>query len=386
MIKVLLVDLGTPRDEVSEALGIETLASCIEYVFGSQILVDLKSLEIDSCKNIYPYLKNGFYNIIGISTKIRSLDRFKSTMDIIQKITPDSQVLVGDILGTYTFKEILELYPNVICFRGEAEYSFTEFVRTVINREKNPALNHIKNLAYISNGVLITTDRETFDVSQAKRPKRILAPEVLRQHGIGRIEASRGCAYSMCEFCGTIEKYNGPGWRPFLVDFVIEELVALSEIGFKSPYFTDEDFFGNDINRIYEIADRVEEAKKSKIIDPELDFYINLRANSILGIGIGGQSEAIKILTRLKQVGLREVFIGVESGCKKQLGNRYKKGTTKQNNIDAINTLRKLGIEIDLGFIFFDKDSDIPEARENLNFIKEANIFQGIINIARIIN
>ena len=77
----------------------------------------------------------------------------------------------------------------------------------------------------------------------------------------------------------------------------------------------------------------------------------------------------------MKSVGLREVFVGIESGCKKQLGKRYKKGTTKENNIAAIKTLRNLGLEVDLGFIFFDEDSDIPEARKNLNFIYEAEIF-----------
>jgi len=375
MIKILLVDLGTPRDEVSEALGIETLVPYIEDEFSNQVSVDVKSLELDSCKNIYPYLKNDLYNIIGLSTKIRAYDRFKSTMDIIQRITPASRVLIGDILGTYAFEEILSQFPNVICFRGEAESSIIEFTRSMLTgNSHNPSLEHIKNLAYISDGNLVITNREGFDVSRAKRPKRILASEVLQQHGIGRIEGSRGCAYSMCEFCGTVEKYNGPGWKPFSLDFIIGELIALSEIGFMSPYFTDEDFFGNNIGRVYDMADRIEVAKKTGLINSNLDFYINLRANSVIGIGLGGRSEAIKILSRLKQVGLREVFVGIEAGCKEQLGNRYNKGTTKQNNIDAINILRSLDIEADLGFIFFDKNSDIQEARENLTFIQEAEI------------
>ena len=255
MKNILLVDLGTPRDEISETLGIETLAPYVEDEFGNSVSLDLKSLELDNCRNIYPYIKDKFYSAIGLSTKIRSYDRFKSAMDIIRKETPKSKVFIGDILGTYTFEEVLSQYPNVICVRGEAENSFRELVRAVIHSKSEDdelELSHIPNLAYISGGELVLTKRETFDVSKAKRPNRILAPEVFKQHGIGRIEASRGCAYSMCEFCGTIEKYNGPGWRPFSLDFVIAELITLSKMGFKSPYFTDEDFFGDDIARIYE--------------------------------------------------------------------------------------------------------------------------------------
>ena len=217
------------------------------------------------------------------------------------------------------------------------------------------------------------TNRITTDLKKAKHPDRTLALEVFKQHGIVRVEASRGCAYSKCDFCGTVEKYNGPGWRPFKLDFIIEELIIISKIGFKSPYFTDEDFFGDDIERIYELANRIEEVKKNNLVSPDLDFYINLRANSILGMGIGGKQEAIKLLLRLKEVGLREIFVGIESGCGEQL-DRYKKGITKEKNIEAIRTLRELGIEGDLGFIFFDRDSTIAGLRENLNFIYEANI------------
>lgn len=372
MINVLLVDLGTPRDEISEPLGIETLASYIEDEFSDEISLEIKSIELDNCSSIDSYIKNKFYSVIGLSTKIRSYDRFKNIMNTIREKTPESIVVVGDILGTYTFEEVLSNYPNVICVRGEGEDAMKELVRFALNPSE-VLLSNIPNLAYISDDKLVLTSRITTDLSKAKHPDRTLALEVFNQNGIVRLEASRGCAYSKCDFCGTVEKYNGPGWRPFNLDFIIEELIIISKIGFKSPYFTDEDFFGDDIKRVYELADKIEDAKKNNLVSPDLDFYINLRANSILGMGIGGKQEATKLLLRLKEVGLREIFVGIESGCGEQL-YRYKKGITKENNIEAIRTLRDLGIEGDLGFIFFDKDSSITDLRENLNFIYEANI------------
>lgn len=373
MTRVLLVDLGTPRDEISEPLGIETLASYIRDEFLDQVTLDLKSLELDNLKSMEPYLVED-YQIIGFSTKIRAYDRFKDSMKAVREHSPNTKVVVGDILGTYAYDEVLKYYPEVTCVRGEGEDSFMEFLRHELSSDNSFRLSDIPNLAYLEDGRLVETHRKPFDIYRAKNPKRILAGEVYNQHGIGRLEGSRGCAYAQCGFCGVIEKYAGSDWKPFSLDFVLRELQTLSDIGFVSPYFTDEDFFGDDIPRIYKLADRIAEAKEDGLLNPEMDFYINLRANSVLGVGFGGKVEAVKVLRRLKEIGLRELFVGVESGCKDQLARRYRKGVTKQRNIEAMNILRGIGFEIDLGFIFFDQDSSVEELRENLAFIYEAGI------------
>ncbi|MBU0899188.1 MAG: hypothetical protein KJ613_05235, partial [Nanoarchaeota archaeon] len=197
--------------------------------------------------------------------------------------------------------------------------------------------------------------------------------KVFDQNGCSRIEGSRGCAYSLCSYCGTVEKYNGPGWKPFDITFVLEELSSLSNIGFKSPWFTDEDFFGDNPKRVEEFAKVLIEYKKDGIINPNLDFYINARVDSVLGVDFGGKKESEKILTKLKKSGLREIFLGLESGCKNQL-RRYRKFGIGQKNIEALNFLRGLGIETDIGFIFFDQSVSVSELRENLNFIYDAGI------------
>lgn len=374
MITVLLVDLGTPRDEVSEPLGIETLAPYVEKEFGSRVQVELKSLELDNFTSLAPYLSQP-YSVIGLSTKIRAYDRFVNSMEAIRKKSPRSKVFIGDVLSTYAFEEVLKQYPEVICVRGEGEDSFVRALKALFFSD-NPeqGLRCVPNLAFIVNGEIVVTERKPFDTQQALFPKRTLAPVVFQQYGLGRLEASRGCAYSQCSFCGVVEKYSKPEWKPMDLDFVVEELKTLSTMGFTSPYFTDEDFFGNDIARVYKLCDRILEEKRASTINPKMDLYLNLRVNSVLGTEFGGENEAKKLLKKLLQIGVREVFIGIESGCREQLVKRYRKGVNKQNNIKAIKILRQLGFEIDLGFIFFDQDSTLQEMRENLNFIYQAGI------------
>ncbi|MBU0898306.1 MAG: hypothetical protein KJ613_00635, partial [Nanoarchaeota archaeon] len=222
-MKVLLVDLGTPRDEISEPLGIETLAPYItDNVPEAQIY--LKSLELDNYSDIGPILKNSHYEIIGLSTKIRAYEKFKTSVEKTQEESPDTILVAGDILGTYAFEDVLKLYNNIICVRGEGETAFSELVKEVAQNKKreNLKLTNIPNLAYISNNELVLTERESFDIRNAKHPLRSLAYKVFDQNGCSRIEGSRGCAYSLCSYCGTVEKYNGPGWKPFDITFVLE--------------------------------------------------------------------------------------------------------------------------------------------------------------------
>ncbi|MBU3934703.1 cobalamin-dependent protein [Patescibacteria group bacterium] len=176
MITVLLVDLGTPRDEVSEPLGIETLASYIEREFGNQVQVDLKSLELDNLASIAPYLGK-FYSVIGLSTKIRAYARFTESIKAIQEKSPRSKIFVGDILGTYAFDEILKQYPGVICVRGEGEESFVEAIKALFFSEKpEQALRRVPNLAFVANDKMVIIERKPFDTLGAMFPKRTLAP------------------------------------------------------------------------------------------------------------------------------------------------------------------------------------------------------------------
>jgi len=131
-MNVLLVDLGTPREEISEPLGIEMLASYLDDDLTDEVSLTLKSLELDNLPDVGKYLQEKFYSVIGISTKIRAFDKFKNCVDKIHSESPKSLMVVGDILGTYAFKEVLSLYKDVICVRGEGEVAFKEIVKQVL--------------------------------------------------------------------------------------------------------------------------------------------------------------------------------------------------------------------------------------------------------------
>ena len=82
-----------------------------------------------------------------------------------------------------------------------------------------------------------------------------------KHHGIVRLEGSRGCSWNKCSFCCVNAKYANPAWRVFSIDKIINELIEISDMGFHAPYFTDEDFFGQEYDRAIEFGERIIQLK-----------------------------------------------------------------------------------------------------------------------------
>ena len=73
------------------------------------------------------------------------------------------------------------------------------------------------------------------------------------------------------------------------------------------------------------------------------------------------------------RAGLRDVFLGIESGSQRCL-DRMNKRTTLQQNAAALSLLRDYGIEPQVGFIMFEADSTLEDLRSNLTFLKSHNL------------
>lgn len=379
-MKVLLIDTGTPRREYSEPIGIETLASYIP----EETELRLMSIELNGYEAVVSEIKLGNFDIIGISSKIGSFDLIKKLIKYIQSSFPETVICIGDIYGTYAYEQILEWNQQVICMIGEGEDSIPALINAVsiYRRNYRLALPHIKSIAYYDSGIRINERAPVFDVTTARMPLRSLLPEIIKKNGIAHLEGSRGCIYGRCSFCGVVQKYGSHEWRPFPEAHIYRELISLSDAGIISPYFTDEDFFGNDIERVFRIANEIIKLKLKGTINPELNFYFNMRVDSVVGNGHGGGQQSLEALKLLKKAGLREVFIGVESGSVNQIG-RYKKNNQQSKSIRAVMILNSLSIDADIGFILFDPFMSLDDLENNLDFIAQAGIGANYSRLAK---
>lgn len=381
LLKIALIDLDTPREEIDEPLGIEMLAGPLKEKFrSSDIEVRLFAPKLHNDRTIDPSFLSG-YRIIGISTKLNSYERTEKLLDVLIESREKPLVVLGNIYGTYAYREFLSRYPSILCVRGEGEDVICHLVRTFLNRQNEEneqiiaklVIRDVSNIACLKNGSIIETQRKVIDLNNSILPRREFLDRITTLGGVVLAEASRGCPWSKCKFCAISAKYDNPNWRGFPIEWVITDLQQLSAAGVRCPYYTDEDFFGSDPQRVVAIAEAIIAAKKDGTIRSDLNFYFNARVSTILGYGIGGIEQSVSILKKLKQAGLREIFLGIESGSKEQI-RRYRKSSTAQANIKAVRLLRKLGIQLDIGFIMFDPEMSFEELKYNTNFLREAGL------------
>lgn len=380
VLRVLLIDLGSSRKEINEPIGICAIAAYAEKYAQFSIEIDLKFFPLSKRPTREEF---SHYHVVGLSTKIGSLSLVNDIYHDISMIPASSRPLVvlGDLLATFATKEILELFREAICVTGEGEEGFLQLL-SAINEYRKPICEihpfltgrNIPNLAYMAEGEYIKNNSQLIKLELCPPPLRAFSKEVAEVGGIVRNEGSRGCAWGRCSFCAIQHKYcNETQWRPISIERVVRELEELSEIGIKSPFYTDEDFIGNNPIRAIELAEEIIKNKASGKIDKDMSLYVDMRVDSILSKSHKNSPSGKCVLGKLKEAGLREVFIGIESGAKEQV-RRYKKASTAHRNSLVLGVLDELGITYDIGFIMFDPEMDIHELAANISFLKDTGL------------
>lgn len=379
-MKILLIDLGTTRKEINEPIGICAVASYARKYASFPIDIELRLFPISKRPTL---AEISTFDVIGLSTKIGSLNKILEISDLILELPENLRpvLVLGDLIATFATEGILRVLEHAICVVGEGEVSFLQLLQVIRNAKstgidlRNALMNScVENLAYMSNGQYIQNERRLVELTLCPSPGREFASEISKIGGIIRCEGSRGCAWGRCSFCAIQHKYcNETQWRPIAIERIISELKLLSSLGIRSPFYTDEDFIGNDPIRALDLSNAILTAKKVGDIDEKLSLYVDMRADSILSKAHKGAPSGREVLSNLKAAGLREVFVGIESGSKEQV-KRYGKASTAARNIQVIDTLRQVGLTFDVGFIMFDPEMCISELFSNIEFLVQTGL------------
>lgn len=369
MKKLLLIDLGDTRGELNEPLGIECISSRV--IKAGNIKVDMcwySMIEPDFFENLLQY------DLIGISMNIGTLSRFEKIYDSLMKSKKNEiPLILGGCIPTFAYEQLIEKYNNIICIYGEGEDAFFRLVDSCINDSLSidKKLLEIGNLAFKLDDQKIITPKKPLNLELEDTTIRntSILEYIKKNHGIVRLEGSRGCSWNKCSFCCVNAKYADPSWRGFPIDKIIKELIEISDMGFHAPYFTDEDFFGQEYDRAIELGKRIIEQKRQGKIREDMNFFISiLAADAICESGK-------KALAVLKEAGLREVFLGIESLEKEQL-KRYNKKANTDTNTKAIQSINEIGLNIDSGYILFDPEMSFEALGTNIDYIGSLHVNQ----------
>lgn len=351
--------------------------------------------------------------IIGLSVKWSTQEIAAQIIDRVRKKAGDSQPLfvIGNIGSTHGYKELLvqDVFANVIAVVGEGEESLVEITkiasrapddfREIANYKDvvNVAIN-LDNVIHVSE--LRRMDLESYPSLANTSPSDIYDQE----WGVYAIETSRGCPWGNCTFCSIKKQFGASShrddrgydwrWRAFSTAKVLGDISSFAKQGVRRFDIKDSEFFGPvrtaeefsvTMARVSELANGLialnEELRGAESLvhnDAITITHVSARVDTIYSANPLEDKKNIErrsVYALLKAAGLRRVYLGVESGSPIQL-KRFCKGVSVDENKRAIKILRELGLEIEVGFIFFDYLSTLEELRQNIAFIEETNIHE----------
>ena len=257
-----------------------------------------------------------------------------------------------------TFAELPDL-NSIVLFEGELT------VLELLSKLKCPhKWSSIPGLAFRRGAeVMINPLRPLLeDLDMLPWPRRGNTQQSARGIGAAPILASRGCLHN-CSFCSIHQFYNSvPGTlrRSRSPQDVVAEMKSLYDNrGVQLFLFQDDDFAAKSLIQrrwVNSFLHSLEEAGLSQ----KIGWKISCRVDDV-------DSE---IMTQCMDHGLMVVYMGIESGNNQGLETLNKHVTVEQN-LAAMQTLKDLGLEFDLGFMLFDPDSTLESVRENVRFLRK---------------
>lgn len=206
--------------------------------------IQLKEYTIkDPAMNIVSDLYQQKPTIIGFSCYIWNIEETIKVVNMLKKIDPAIQIVLGGPEVTYDTVEWMEKLPSVdFIIIGEGEHSFKQLL-TEMNGQGD--YRNVHGIAYRENGkVRVTPQMNKLDLKELPSPYRI--PEDAAHLGkrVTYIETSRGCPFN-CQFClSSIEV----GVRYFDREKIKEDIRYLMANGAKTIKFVDRTF---NISRSY---------------------------------------------------------------------------------------------------------------------------------------
>lgn len=157
------------------------------------------------------------------------------------------------------------------------------------------------------------------------------------------IEGSRGC-FGRCTFCAVGPHFDAGHrlvWRGRSPKHIVSEMLQLRKI-FPDNIryrFIDPDFFGSasktHSERTLKLASLIQERV------PGIELYVEARVTDI---------RRKDVLEALKQAGLKEVYLGIESGSEKIL-TQMGKNASVTDTVNATRLLDDLGINYQYGYM-----------------------------------
>ncbi len=290
------------------------------------------------------------------------ITKFSSLIDKLRDGGIDCHFTMGGHFPSLSYAEALDNAPNLdSVVRFEGELTLLEMVET-LHRDED--WRGIQGIAYRNNeGEIVSNTLRPLieNLDLLPLPDREFKPMSILGLDIMPLIASRGCSRK-CSFCSIHTFYRAvPGKivRLRKIKNVVDEMKMLyEERNSKIFLFQDDDFpIVGPVWRRWTL-DFVDELYRQDLVGKVI-WKINCRADVV----------ETELFETLRDAGLYLVYMGLESGSEEGL-SVLNKGLSVEQNVNAVNTLKSIGLMFQYGFMLFDPSTTFNSVRENLDFLR----------------
>jgi radical SAM superfamily enzyme YgiQ (UPF0313 family) len=344
-----------------ENLGLGYLASNLRRHGRTVSILDFKA----DFKTTLAAIKTLNPSVVGFSLIFQFYVRqFSALVNHLRAHGVECHFTMGGHFPSLSFEEVFRLIPqldSVVRFEGE-----TTLVQLVDAIRSGADWRSIRGVAYRKGGEIVANELQPLirDLDELSYPDRVGRPHALLGRRIALLLASRGCART-CSFCSIHVFYrSAPGKvvRTRRPTEVVKEMLWLHRERQISIFsFQDDDFplFGP-VWRQW-TREFLGELRRSGLAERVI-WKISCRADSV----------EEELFSEMKEAGLYFVYMGLESGSDDGL-ETLNKHMTVQQNLRAVEILKRLGITLEYGFMLFEPSTTFSTVTTNVGFLREVS-------------
>jgi radical SAM superfamily enzyme YgiQ (UPF0313 family) len=321
-------------------------ACCKEAGYNDIHLLDIRTMKgLNDLESRFLELQA---DIVGISMRSCDINMVREIAERLKNVNPAVKIAVGGVHVSIDPESIKQnkVYDYIIA--GEGELSFVKLIQALEKGEEFPRFCWGER-PDLSNLPLV--DRELYPYSTVinlPNYEGIFNPPMVT------MLCSRGCLYN-CSFCAPHSRTHfGKGVRLRPVQNVIAELrILFDRYEFNSVKFYDYTFTQYP-EWVEEFCDLYAPIGKP--------FWIQSRADLVC--------HRPDLITQLKQVGLKMIGIGFESGSDKVL-KFLRKGTTRDINLKAGQIVKSNGILLSASWMLGTPGEEEEDVQSTIGLSKQ---------------
>lgn len=303
-------------------------------------------------------------DFVGVSFSSPAKKNAQHVARLIRSVAKHTVIMAGGVHpSAASARNILHGSEFDCVLRGEAECSFAALVKALHQGGTMMDFLKIRGLTVKANGQIIHSDEPAPVQHIDLLPPPLLTLEELARYDTWIVEpsrkavpilTSRGCSHN-CLFCS--KGVFGHNVRFRSIPCVIEELRYYYEQGWRNFTFID-DAFGVSSSRIRQF---IEALLSSNL---KVSWRATFRADAL----------SFELLRSMQQAGCVSVAIGLESGSERIRAQVVGKGTTHEQNYDAVRWAKAAGIEEVKLFVMIGLPGETcSDVDETIAFVKKAD-------------